>query len=333
MAKKTARSASRASVAKKKSGRTASQPARRARKTVKAAPKKTSAGKAKRTGGKTAGQKARPAKQTAVRATKREIRTPKARKAAKRSMASKAVKKAGRKAPAKAPTRKSRGAGKPATRKVRKPVAKRTGAGAARPKAGAQEKRSAGVEKLLALQAEKTAARPRKQEFLIKAPKKTKQAASSAALRFSRRIAVPTPVQEPPPKEARKHKAGLRKKMLDELHQALDTERQRLITQLAALDEAASLRAPSDVNEDVPGYSIHLAEYASDSQVVETTLAQRVLQAERLKEIEEALMRIGQPGYGICQMCDNPIGIERLRIKPSAAFCVHCREKKEKGLA
>jgi DnaK suppressor protein len=142
---------------------------------------------------------------------------------------------------------------------------------------------------------------------------------------------TPVPVEASPKPASKPAKVLLRKKDLDQLRQALEEERQRLIAQMAALDETASLTGPSEVNENVPGYSIHLAEYASENQVVETTLAQRALQAERLAEIEEALLRINNPGYGICQNCGKEIGLERLKVKPSAQFCVPCRQLKEQG--
>jgi DnaK suppressor protein len=236
---------------------------------------------------------------------------------------------------------------KPAARKPRAPVARggkvaaKTAARAKRPApakpaakaaAAGTERRSRAVEKLMALKAEKNEKpAPKREGFLIKASKRSKHENLATAARFVRR--PPTPVHSlvPAKPTGKPVKALLRKKDLDELHHALDAERQRLIAQMAALDETASLTGPSEVNENVPGYSIHLAEYASENQVVETTLAQRALQAERLTEIEEALRKIDNPGYGLCQNCAKPIGLDRLKIKPSAQYCVPCRQLKEQG--
>jgi len=49
-------------------------------------------------------------------------------------------------------------------------------------------------------------------------------------------------------------------------------------------------------------------------------------QREELKEIEEALENINKGTYGICEMCDEPIELGRLRAKPFAKFCTTCRE-------
>ncbi len=206
---------------------------------------------------------------------------------------------------------------------------------AERKTAASGEKRTRTLERLRAIRSAKsdTQGRKGKEGYLIKAPKKSRTENLMAGPRFVRHIApVPKPAPAPAPKPpAPPRKVILRKKDLEELRHALKEERQRLIAQLTALDEIASLTGPSEVNENIPGYSIHLAEYATDNQVVETTLAQRTLQAERLAEIETALQRIDQPGYGICRNCGNPISMERLKIKPSAEFCVPCRQLKEQG--
>ena len=44
------------------------------------------------------------------------------------------------------------------------------------------------------------------------------------------------------------------------------------------------------------------------------------------KTIEEALENIENGTYGICEMCDEPIAVGRLKAKPFAKFCTDCRE-------
>jgi len=53
-------------------------------------------------------------------------------------------------------------------------------------------------------------------------------------------------------------------------------------------------------------------------------------QKKELEEINEALKRIEEGTYGICDMCDEPIQIERLKIKPYAKYCIICKEEIEK---
>ncbi len=53
-------------------------------------------------------------------------------------------------------------------------------------------------------------------------------------------------------------------------------------------------------------------------------------QLKELKEIDYALFKMENETYGICEMCEEPIGKERLKVKPQAKFCIVCREIVEK---
>lgn len=72
------------------------------------------------------------------------------------------------------------------------------------------------------------------------------------------------------------------------------------------------------------------ADYASvsaDSMVDNAILIQ---QRKELAEIDLALDKIKKGIYGICEMCEEPIGILRLQVKNFARFCITCREINEK---
>ena len=49
-------------------------------------------------------------------------------------------------------------------------------------------------------------------------------------------------------------------------------------------------------------------------------------QSTELKEIEKSLKKIENSSYGICEMCEDPIILERLKVKPFAEYCIVCRE-------
>jgi len=71
------------------------------------------------------------------------------------------------------------------------------------------------------------------------------------------------------------------------------------------------------------------AEVSSDSHNLNSL---RNIQLNELKEIKFSLKKIEDKTYGVCEMCDEPIGIRRLKVKPHARFCIECREDYEKGL-
>jgi len=51
----------------------------------------------------------------------------------------------------------------------------------------------------------------------------------------------------------------------------------------------------------------------------------------RLQEVDEALDRIENGTYGICEECGSPISLKRLEVRPVAKYCVPCLTKLEKG--
>ena len=61
---------------------------------------------------------------------------------------------------------------------------------------------------------------------------------------------------------------------------------------------------------------------------IETDIDDRIIRQQRaeLNEIEIALGKIKAGTYGICEMCEEPIGIERLKVKNFARYCIVCRE-------
>ncbi len=53
---------------------------------------------------------------------------------------------------------------------------------------------------------------------------------------------------------------------------------------------------------------------------------------EKLLEIEDAIKRIDEGTYGVCEECETPIPNERLMIMPFTRYCVSCQSEMEKAL-
>ena len=49
-----------------------------------------------------------------------------------------------------------------------------------------------------------------------------------------------------------------------------------------------------------------------------------------LKAIERSLKRMEENCYGICELCQEPICIERLKVKMFADYCISCKELVER---
>jgi DnaK suppressor protein len=67
---------------------------------------------------------------------------------------------------------------------------------------------------------------------------------------------------------------------------------------------------------------------ASAETIVDSAIL--VQQRKELNEIELALDKIKAGTFGICEMCEELIAIERLEVKNFARFCITCREINEK---
>ncbi|MEA1919482.1 MAG: RNA polymerase-binding protein DksA [Campylobacterota bacterium] len=67
----------------------------------------------------------------------------------------------------------------------------------------------------------------------------------------------------------------------------------------------------------------------SNNNLVETAIGSQ--QQMELLEIEAALAKLKSKQYGICDMCEEDVGIQRLKVKPHAKYCIDCREIAEKN--
>ena len=67
----------------------------------------------------------------------------------------------------------------------------------------------------------------------------------------------------------------------------------------------------------------------NNNSMVESAIVEQ--QAKELNEIEKALGKIAHGGYGVCEMCEDDIGFQRLKVKPHAVYCIDCREIAEKS--
>lgn len=49
-----------------------------------------------------------------------------------------------------------------------------------------------------------------------------------------------------------------------------------------------------------------------------------------LKKIEKALVRIEDGSFGICERCEEQIGLKRLEARPVTTLCIRCKDEQEK---
>ncbi len=71
----------------------------------------------------------------------------------------------------------------------------------------------------------------------------------------------------------------------------------------------------------------------TDQASVETdqnfVLRLREREQHLLKKIEDAIERIGEDNFGVCEGCGGIISIQRLKARPVTTFCIECKTKQE----
>ena len=83
---------------------------------------------------------------------------------------------------------------------------------------------------------------------------------------------------------------------------------------------------------DLSNMPIHMADLGTDNYEIENTLGLMDSERKILIEINDALKRIDDGTYGICESRGEQIPKERLKAIPWARYCVACATLIEKGL-
>jgi DnaK suppressor protein len=109
--------------------------------------------------------------------------------------------------------------------------------------------------------------------------------------------------------------------------------KERLLEQKQRLWQEVKDRLKANVGD---GYQEMLAtardeeDQASVSHLAETQLSLLGPKRQELEAIEEALQRIENGTYGICESCGHAIEPRRLEVMPETPFCRNCMSQKEK---
>ncbi len=110
-------------------------------------------------------------------------------------------------------------------------------------------------------------------------------------------------------KEAtRKHLVDLRKKMITEIFERLNRESAR--------------PRFTEVGDE--------ADLANDDWQREMSLLFTNREKEKLSAIEEAIQKLNEHTYGICERCGREIQPGRLKVLPLAKYCIECQSQIEK---
>ena len=118
------------------------------------------------------------------------------------------------------------------------------------------------------------------------------------------------------------------KEQMKNFRQLLITDRAKLAEEIKTIAREASI-SPRDASGDLSAYTIHMADMAADTYDRELSMNLVSSEQEMLYQIDDALKRLEDGSFGLCQQCNQPIAMSRLRAVPYASMCITCQRAKE----
>ena len=110
------------------------------------------------------------------------------------------------------------------------------------------------------------------------------------------------------------------KRRYRELKEMLGERRREVHDKLRSLRETLPVEA---------GVVRDAEEQSVDDFVTEVDMALMQMKSETLSRIDQAIARLENGTYGLCQECDREIAAARLKALPFAALCRECQEDTE----
>ena len=116
---------------------------------------------------------------------------------------------------------------------------------------------------------------------------------------------------------------------MEDVKKKLEAELNRTVERIRHMGGAAkSMQAMSEL-----GDTSQLADEVDVIQINEDremSFATRSLLVERANRLAEALERLRDGAYGVCQECDEAIAPARLKAMPEVMTCVRCQDRLER---
>jgi RNA polymerase-binding protein DksA len=122
----------------------------------------------------------------------------------------------------------------------------------------------------------------------------------------------------------------LTKKELKDFKKIVLKKKEEILDELKHISDDTLKKSPKEASGDISGYTYHMADVATDNYDREFSLGLASNERKSLYELEDALKRIEEGGFGICDGCKSAITKIRLKAVPSARLCIKCQKKREK---
>ena len=178
-----------------------------------------------------------------------------------------------------------------------------------------------------------------------KVKKKTKKTAVKKAVKkkaakktvvkkaAKKKIAKKTAKKSTRKKVSRTRKSKLTAKELASFRELLVEKLKEIVGDVQHIESGALKTSRQDSAGDLSSMPIHMADIGSDNYEQEFSLGLMDSERKIVREIHEAIKRIQEGTYGICEGTGEPIPKMRLKGIPWTRYCVKFAELVEKGMA
>jgi len=120
------------------------------------------------------------------------------------------------------------------------------------------------------------------------------------------------------------------KKDLKEFKLIVQKRKEEILDDLKHISDDTLRKSQKEASGDISGYTYHMADVATDNYDREFSLGLASGERKSLYELDDALKRIEEGSFGICDDCKGIITKIRLKAVPSARLCIKCQQKREK---
>ena len=134
------------------------------------------------------------------------------------------------------------------------------------------------------------------------------------------------------PSSSRTKKTRLAAGDTERFKQMLLEKRKEIVGNVNEMGDEALKKSRLNATGDLSSMPIHMADIGTDNYEQEFALGLMDSERKLLKEIDDALQRIEQGTYGICEATRKPIAKARLEAQPWARYCVEYARMLEQGL-
>ncbi len=121
------------------------------------------------------------------------------------------------------------------------------------------------------------------------------------------------------------------KKELSGFKKMILKRKEEVLEEIKHISDDTLKKTQKDASGDISGYTYHMADVATDTYDREFSLSLASSDRKVLYELDDAIKKIEEGTFGVCEECKSLITKIRLKALPFARLCVKCQKAKEKG--